>query len=121
MNNRDIIIKALAFMLTLLCLTSKSWANGSESVSGKIYRISYEPVGIILSLQDGQGQVVKVTSGGCGNRELFLLSTKHDNFSSLKIAAFSAYHNQQHIQIELGDCKFALPQITKFGFSLTES
>ena len=103
-------------MLVIVCFSPKLWANQSGVISGKIYRISFEPAGIILSLQNGQGQVVKAASDSCGNKELFLLSVKHDNFSSFKISAFSAYHNQQLVQVQLADCKFDLPQISKFSF-----
>lgn len=90
-------------------------AAASQSIlTGKIYRVSFEPVGVIFSMQDGNGKKLESDPDNCGNDQLVLLSAKHDNYQVLKLNIFSAYHNQKDIDVQLKDCKFGLPQIQKF-------
>jgi|GEM_PF-5436665 len=88
-----------------LCVHS-AWCFSAESkVSGHIFRVSYEPTGIFVSLMNN-GNVVSSSLQGCESRDIFFLPSDFPNYSVLSATLYSYFLNNQPVEFKIESCRY---------------
>ena len=98
-------------LLLSLSLSGLSFADTNQ-ISGKIFRISYEPTGAFLSIQNEAGELITFDAENCGKDNVFHLPTDHLNFKVMSAMLYSHHNNNRGVSLIFSGCRFQVPVIT---------
>ena len=99
----------------LVCLLSSSVLSASQAaeVTGLIYRVSYEPTGVYLSIQDDSGEVALTNQLGCNLQNVFHLPSDNPNYDTLAATLYAHHANNRQVKLTLSGCRYSIPVINK--------
>lgn len=96
----------------LVLLVSRFAYSATNQISGNIFRISYEPTGAFLSIQDNTSEIVTYNVESCGKDNVFHLPSDHLNYKVISAMLYSHHANNRALALTLSGCRYQTPVIT---------
>lgn len=101
---RSVVFALFSYFVCVFCVTAESM------VSGTIFRVSYEPTGVFVSLMSN-GSKVTSDQQACSLDDVFFLPTDTPNYSLLSATLYSYYLNAQPVDIKIDTCRYGAAKI----------